>query len=138
MELGDKYINGHDVKKRYDELEGEFDDFIEHLIEWKESDDDGDELREDFNTWMSDNSEEFKQIKALKTFIENYSGDGFHCILILDEAFMEYAEEFARDCGMVGKDSSMDAYIDWNAFAEDMKMDYSSEEIDGITYWVRN
>ena len=74
MELGDKYINGRDVDRRYDELESEFDDFIERPTEWKASDEEStDGVESELDAWMTEYGEEFKQIKALKEFIDNYS-----------------------------------------------------------------
>lgn len=52
--------------------------------------------------------------------------------------WVEYAEQLADDLGMVDSDSSLRFYIDWEKWAEDLKMDYSSFDFEGTTYYVRS
>lgn len=59
--------------------------------------------------------------------------------LIADDYFEKYAQEYAEDVfsGDVKIDSWPFNRIDWEAAAEDLKVDYTSIEIDGDTYWYR-
>lgn len=59
--------------------------------------------------------------------------------LIRDSYFEDYARELAEDIGAVSKDQSWPNYcIDWERAARDLKMDYTSLEFDGVTYWARS
>jgi len=58
---------------------------------------------------------------------------------IAEDDFTQYAEEFASDIGAVTV-SSYDwpiSHIDWDAAAEELKMDFSEVEWQGTTYLFR-
>lgn len=58
--------------------------------------------------------------------------------LIRDSYFTEYAQDLAEDIGAIGRDVQWPLmYIDWDAAAESLKMDYMSVEFDGVDYWIR-
>lgn len=58
--------------------------------------------------------------------------------LIREDYFTEYAQELAADIGAVDKDASWpNSYIDWNAAADALKMDYTEVEYRGTTYYAR-
>ena len=58
--------------------------------------------------------------------------------LIADSYFEDYAREFAEDIGAVPRDAGWPtSYIDWERAADALKMDYTSIEADGRTFWVR-
>jgi hypothetical protein len=59
--------------------------------------------------------------------------------LIRDTYFVEYAQELAEDIGAVNSDAGWPAYcIDWERAARDLRMDYTSLDFDGVTYWGRS
>jgi antirestriction protein len=52
--------------------------------------------------------------------------------------FKEYARELAEDTGTINKSNEWPNYcIDWERAAAELKMDYTSVEVDGETYWFR-
>lgn len=52
--------------------------------------------------------------------------------------FEAYAEQLAEDVGAIDPDASWPlSFIDWEAAAEALKVDYSERTIDGETYYVR-
>jgi hypothetical protein len=58
---------------------------------------------------------------------------------IADEHFEDYARQMAEDIGAISSSNGgwpMD-YIDWERAADALKMDYSSVELDGNTFWYR-
>jgi hypothetical protein len=58
--------------------------------------------------------------------------------LIPENDFEDYARDFAIDIGVVGDDTGWPVdYIDWERAADALKMDYTSIEIEGTTYWGR-
>lgn len=56
------------------------------------------------------------------------------------EDFQEYAEELAVECGYVPDNDSnpLFRYIDWAAWARDLKLDYTSFTYQGTEYYVRS
>lgn len=58
--------------------------------------------------------------------------------LIRDSYFRNYAEELADDIGAIDASANwpLDC-IDWNKAANELKMDYTPLDFDGVTYWVR-
>ena len=74
---------------------------------------------------------------------EQWRGDWYPVTLVRDSHFRAYAEQLADECGYTdeaARDSEKNpllAYIDWEAWARDVRMDYTAVEIDGVTYWYR-
>jgi hypothetical protein len=57
---------------------------------------------------------------------------------IADYAFEDYARELAEDLGAIDRDASWPlTYIDWPAAADALKMDYTTVDFLGTTYYVR-
>lgn len=69
----------------------------------------------------------------------NYSGDWeYGATLIRDSYFKEYAMELAEDIGAINADAAWPVRcIDWDQAAKELRMDYTSVDFDGVTYWVR-
>ena len=57
--------------------------------------------------------------------------------LIRDDYFTEYARETVTDCGYINADMPWWIVVDWEATAENVKVDYFSVDYDGVTYWIR-
>lgn len=68
---------------------------------------------------------------------EQWRGDWYPVTLIRDSYFTEYAEELITDCGYIAEDMPGWIVIDWKETAKNVRVDYSSIEFDGITYWYR-
>lgn len=99
----------------------------------------------DGTTWEgTDEKEELQTLETLLTGlcgkggVEPWEGGWYPVRLIKNSYFRDYAEELARDCGMV-KDSTgwPNNCIDWEKAAGELQWDYSSVDIDGVTYWYR-
>lgn len=57
---------------------------------------------------------------------------------IADHYFEEYARDLADNIGAVDPDAGWpNDFIDWGAAAEALKMDYTTFEFRGTTYWAR-
>lgn len=88
-----------------------------------------------------DEAEELERAKELETAVIDAIGpieykDGAQ--VISDDYFETYAEEFADDIGAIDRNASWPiSCIDWEAAADELKMDYSSFEFEGTTWWVR-
>jgi hypothetical protein len=58
--------------------------------------------------------------------------------LIRDSYFQEYAQELAEELDLINPNAAWPAScIDWEKAAWELRMDYTSVEFDGVTYWVR-
>lgn len=69
---------------------------------------------------------------------EQWEGNWYPVTLIRDSYFEDYAQELADDIGAVNTDASWpNNCIDWERAARELQMDYTSVEIDGVTYWTR-
>jgi hypothetical protein len=89
----------------------------------------------------------FAELAALETLMaalcgtggdEQWRGDWDPVTLIRDSHFETYAQELAEDIGAIPSDAKWPCTcIDWEQAARELRMDYTSVEFDGITYWVR-
>jgi hypothetical protein len=53
--------------------------------------------------------------------------------------FTEYAQELAEEIGAISHNQNWPNYcIDWERAARELKMDYSSVEVNGETYYFRS
>jgi len=116
-----------DDKKDKDQIED-----LESKVEDLEA-----EIR-DFQNQISEINEELKPLQELNSEGENYASDWEHGATLINEAyFTEYAEETAKDCGAIGESADW-IVIDWEATAENMKMDYTQIEFECTTFFVRD
>jgi antirestriction protein len=59
--------------------------------------------------------------------------------MIPESDFVEYAQELAYDIGAIHQDASWPSNcIDWERAARELKMDYTSVEVNGIKYYFRS
>lgn len=87
-----------------------------------------------------DESDELTMLIALRDETEGYAGDSWRdgVFFVADWDWKNYAHELAEDMGAIPQTYSWPAsYIDWDAAARDLQMDYTSCKIDGHTYWYR-
>jgi hypothetical protein len=150
----DKVLDSRDVEARIDELQGRADecDCIECAVckekticakcatcarchdhaEGCEGCPETDPLDDEEKT-------ELENLIDFREEAEGYCPDWHHGeTLIRDDYFEEYAQELAADIGAIGRDAPWPAdHIDWASAAEALKMDYSSADLDGVTYWFR-
>jgi hypothetical protein len=87
-----------------------------------------------------DEAEELRTLKEFRDEVSPYCSDWEHgATLIRDSYFTEYAEELAEDIGAINPKVAGWPLncIDWEKAARELKMDYTSGEFDGVTYWVR-
>ena len=89
---------------------------------------------------------EYDEREDLRTLVElaeqgqNSAEDWqYGATLIRDSYFVTYAQELAEDIGALPQgDSGWPAYcIDWEWAARELRMDDTSVDFDGVTYWVR-
>lgn len=84
-------------------------------------------------------AEELAALEDLAKEAEGYAEDWqYGAALIRDSYFEEYAREFADDIGAVNRNAKWpNTCIDWKQAAEELQMDYTRVDFDGVTYWTR-
>lgn len=110
-------IDVRDIIARYEELEGT--DNVEDSLE---------------------ESELLELLEALEGMggDEEWRGAWYPITLIRDSYFRTYAQELAEDIGAINADAAWpNNCIDWDQAARELRMDYSSIEYGGVTYWTR-
>lgn len=87
----------------------------------------------------ADDAEELAALIAFRDEMSDYCPDWEHGeTLIADHYFRDYAQELAEDIGAVPSDLSWPvSCIDWEQAARELRMDYTSAELAGVTYWGR-
>lgn len=94
----------------------------------------------DWEGFGEQDREHYAAIIDLFREIAGYAGDrpedGIQ--LIADGVFVDYAQELADDIGAIDRDAGWPtAYIDWEAAARALQMDYTPVVFDGTDYWYR-
>jgi hypothetical protein len=94
--------------------------------------------------WDADEGTELADLLALMSELqgmggdEQWEGDWYPVTLIDDVYFKDYAQELAEETGDIPADSVWPmTCIDWDQAARELRMDYSSVEVEGRTYWTR-
>ena len=134
----DDTIDVRDIIARVEELREERDDLQTAL--------DGGS-QEDVNAmaeWETDNAEELAELESLLDDLngmggdEQWEGDWYPATLVRDSYFQDYAQELAEECGMIDTNAKWPmTCIDWEQAARELQWDYSSVEVNGVTYWTR-
>lgn len=120
-EILDTTFDSRDIIERIDELEND------------NTNDDGEIVIAD-----EEEAEEYLVLKSIQEEADGYSDFEFGVQFIRDDYFEDYAQQFAEDIGAIPQDAEWPAsYIDWEAAASALQMDYTSIEIQGETYWYR-
>lgn len=124
----DDIIDSRDVIMAIEQIQEELDELADAVSGERPDTDEYADLRD-----------ELQSLKAFADQGANNAPDweyGEGCIR--DSYFVEYAQQLADDIGAI--DAKADwplSYIDWDAAAEALKMDYTEIDFDGVTYWVR-
>lgn len=88
--------------------------------------------------WDADYADELGPLKAFAAEFEDYCPDWNHGVTLIRESyFTEYAEELVKDIGDLPKDIPGYLVIDWDATAENLKVDYTEGDFGGVTYFAR-
>ena len=151
IDNGQDVIDSREIIARIEELETDEDCAREQLIEDAEGS--YSRLRDlaearrmcwrhdgkPFYALDDEEADELYNLKELEDQASGYSGDWLYgSTLIRDSYFVEYAQQTAEDIGAISPDAAWPANrIDWEAAAEDLQMDYTCVDFDGVDYWIR-
>ena len=104
---------------------------------------DGNRTQRNWETDCADEHAELSELEALLSELAGYSGDHqwegewYPLTLIADDYFVEAMRELVMDIGDMPRKLPSYLEIDWNATADNLRVDYSSVEFNGTTYWYR-
>jgi len=95
------------------------------------------EATAELEDWQSEYQEELDELNALESEVGD---EWMHGATMIDvDDFEEYAQEIAEDVSGMPRDQPWPFNcIDWEAAANELKMDYSSCEYQGTTYLFRS
>lgn len=101
----------------------------------------------DPDLWRENEADDAEELDTLEGLLddlkryggdEQWNGDWYPITLVRDSYFQEYAQDLAEDIGAVNRDATWpNNCIDWEQAAKELKVDYSTVEFDGVTYWYR-
>jgi hypothetical protein len=116
---------------------------VEHLEQLRQSGpvDLGDEDN------SKDQDQLFDELATLESLLSDLEGNGgdeewrgawYPATLIRESHFKDYAQELADDIGAINTEAGWpNNHIDWDAAADELLIDYTSTEFDGVTYYYR-
>lgn len=122
----DDIIDVRDIIERIEELESLKDDH--------EADPDG-------GHWSNEDARELRTLTDIMDDLRGYGGDEqwrgdwYPVTLIRESYFTDYIEELVSDCYDLKLPDFV--HVDWEATAWDVKVDYLTVEIDGVTFFYR-
>jgi hypothetical protein len=145
-------LDSRDIIARIEELNEEREDLAEEVTNAEEELENVEEAEGDtaaasnaldaariaLDEWNGSEAEELASLEAFAANLEGY-GDWEHGeTLIRASYFTEYAEQMAEDIGAIDPNANWPLnHIDWDAAAEDLKIDYTESDFDGVTYYMR-
>ena len=131
--MSTRIITAEDVDNTNDIIDSR--DIIERITDLTDRTEDPDQV----DPLDEDETRELAQLKALADEASGYPADRqYGEALIRDSYFTQYAEQLADDIGAIKADAGWPLdYIDWEAAAEALQVDYSTVEHGNITYWIR-
>jgi uncharacterized protein (UPF0335 family) len=156
----DDVIDSRDVIERIEELEDERQELVGAIDgsqdDLKDAQDDTSVLQTDaaeesalfqkigdaesaLINWDEENGEELTALKNLADEGANESSDwAYGETLIHENYFTEYAQQLVEDIGDLPRGFPHYIVLDWEQTAENIKVDYSTVDFDGETYYIRN
>lgn len=149
--FNDDVIDVRDLIERYEELEDELSAItdIEDEIESLDPKDDKEEIRtarenlEAKQKELTSEQEEFDQLQKILDELkgnggdEQWRGDWYPVTLINSDYFTDYTEEMVKECYEFPREIPWWIKIDWEETAENVKVDYTTIDIEDETYYYR-
>lgn len=116
-----------EIEAAYEDAKGEATEFPP-IVEWTDTDD----------CPALEMVEELKTLEAFQSEAEGYAPDWRHgATLIRRNYFKDYCEELVSDIGDMPREIPSYIVIDWQATANNIEVDYTTVDFDGVEYLVR-
>ncbi len=131
-------LDSRDIIERIEELEAERENYTTQNAEHGVTPEMIDALHAAWAVANPEDAAELATLHKVARQAEGYCEDWRHgATLIRDDYFVEYARELVTDCGYISAEMPWWIKIDWAATAENISIDYTSVDFDGVTYWIR-
>lgn len=133
-------LDVRDLIERYEELENVKDEMLDGVPESQY----GNKRNKKWRAW--EKSEEFEEYNQLQDILdelkgnsgdEKWRGDWYPLTLINSDYFTDYTEELVKDCYEFPREIPSWIEIDWEKTADNVKVDYTTIDIDDETYYYR-
>lgn len=145
-------IDSRDIIERIEDLEAALQEAYEATKEKGETNLDFDEWREAVISDQSaahenefwDDAKELRALQALAKECDHVSDWAYGETLIREDYFTKYIENLIDDCYEMPKEMNSGNWpyrhmtIDYEAAAEEAKIDYEEVDFDGVTYFIRS
>ena len=92
---------------------------------------------EGFANRFADDVGEYKSIEAFCNDLDGSPDFIYGESVIHENYFTEYCEDLLKDCGYIPQDFPSWIELDFEATADNMKVDYMSATYEGDTYYIR-
>ena len=129
-------LDSRDIIDRLEEVTNELDEIEEYC--------DDNDIRYDEHDDYNSIHDEFRELEEVRAECQHI-GDWEHGTTLINERyFTDYIKEMVEDCYevpdhmMTGEWPWSHMEMDWDSAAEEAKMDYSSVDIAGTTFYVRD
>ena len=136
------YIDTRYLAERREALKQEIlDSFLENFPHYEEMTESFEDIRfeeEEIESWKEDFEDELKEIEEIDD-VENELGSEFeYGVTLVDvDDFTDYCEELMEEFGYINKDFPSWIEIDWEATANNVKVDYMEVIYQGNSYLGR-
>ena len=136
------YIDTRYLAERREALKQEIlDSFLENFPHYEEMTESFEDIRfeeEEIESWKEDFEDELKEIEEIDN-VENELGSEFeYGVTLVDVDDLEdFVEQDLEDCGYIPKDFPTWIEIDWEATANNVKVDYTEVTYQGSSYLGR-
>jgi len=135
----DDVIDSRDVIERIDELEDELRDLEDAADDAADDSVRVAEILAEVEAWKTgEEGRELAALQALAAEASDYADDWQHGATLVRESYWPtYARELVEDVGDLPRGIPSYIVIDWEATADNLKVDYTEVDFDGTTYLVR-
>jgi hypothetical protein len=123
------YLEGHNSEVDEDEQMDEIDSF-----------DNVDMGLEGFRIRFEEELDYYESIENFCKSLEDYGDFNHGETIIHEDYFSEAMKDMVKDCGYIQKDlpSFIENNIDWDGVADDLRVNYTEADFEGITYFMRS
>lgn len=97
-----------------------------------EYDEESDQTRYEYLEELGYTEEQADVVEALFNHAYGYVPS----TIVSGDKFTDYAREHATDCGYVDNNNPLVEYVDWEAYAENMKQDFTEVEVGIHIFYV--
>lgn len=134
----DSVIDSRDVTERLRELEDKRNDLVEAQSE-ATTREDITAARENLEEWDAEYGDELASLRKLNDDGEDASSEWSHGVALIRESYwVDYVQELLEDLGELPKHIPHYIVIDWDKTADNIRVDYSELEFDGVTFYYRD